>query len=171
MLETLILIVHVAVSIAIIAFVLMQHGKGADAGAAFGSGASQTVFGSQGSGSFLSRTTAILAAVFFVTSLSLAYLAGSTDEVKSVTETVGEMPVNSDTPDMPMIPVEDTPGDVPSVPQSVSAPTGDVPADIPAMDDGAVQAAPNAPEDAPVSDLSEGSDAAPEVDESAPKAE
>ena len=71
--------VHVLVSALIIGLVLMQHGKGADAGAAFGSGASGTVFGASGSASFLSRSTAVLAAVFFVTSLTLAYLSGHRD--------------------------------------------------------------------------------------------
>ena len=65
--------VHVLISALIIGLVLMQHGKGADAGAAFGSGASGTVFGAQGSASFLSRATAILATLFFITSLTLAY--------------------------------------------------------------------------------------------------
>lgn len=64
MLYNILLIVQIIVSVAIIVLVLMQHGKGADAGAAFGSGASGTIFGSQGSGNFLSRTTAILATVF-----------------------------------------------------------------------------------------------------------
>ncbi|WP_080522609.1 preprotein translocase subunit SecG [Methyloprofundus sedimenti] len=73
-----IIIGHVLVGLAVIGLVLMQHGKGADAGAAFGSGSSGTVFGAQGSASFLSRTTAILAAVFFSTSLALAVLSGST---------------------------------------------------------------------------------------------
>ena len=71
-----IIIGHVLVGLAVIGLVLMQHGKGADAGAAFGSGSSGTVFGAQGSASFLSRTTAVLAAVFFTTSLSLAVLSG-----------------------------------------------------------------------------------------------
>ncbi|NOQ13950.1 MAG: preprotein translocase subunit SecG [Methyloprofundus sp.] len=71
-----IIVGHVLVGLAVIGLVLMQHGKGADAGAAFGSGSSGTVFGAQGSASFLSRTTAILAAVFFSTSLALAVLSG-----------------------------------------------------------------------------------------------
>lgn len=71
--QTILLLIHVLIAIAVVGLVLLQHGKGADAGAAFGSGASQTVFGSQGSGSFLTRVTAILATVFFVTSLMLAY--------------------------------------------------------------------------------------------------
>ncbi len=72
-----IIVGHVLVGLAVIGLVLIQHGKGADAGAAFGSGSSGTVFGAQGSASFLSRTTAVLAAVFFSTSLSLAVLSGN----------------------------------------------------------------------------------------------
>lgn len=75
MLETVIIIAHLVVAIAIVGFVLIQQGKGAEAGASFGSGASATVFGAQGTGSFFSRITAILAAVFFATSLGLAYYA------------------------------------------------------------------------------------------------
>ncbi|SMG62363.1 Preprotein translocase SecG subunit [methanotrophic bacterial endosymbiont of Bathymodiolus sp.] len=73
-----IIIGHVLVGLAVIGLVLMQHGKGADAGAAFGSGSSGTVFGAQGSASFLSRSTAVLAAVFFSTSLGLAVMSGKT---------------------------------------------------------------------------------------------
>jgi len=72
---TLALVVHVLVAIGIIGLVLLQHGKGADAGAAFGGGASGSVFGATGSANFLSRATAILAVIFFSTSLGLAYLA------------------------------------------------------------------------------------------------
>ncbi len=75
MLETVIIIVHLVVAIGVVGFVLIQQGKGADAGASFGGGASGTVFGSQGSTNFLSRFTAILAAVFFATSLGLAFYA------------------------------------------------------------------------------------------------
>lgn len=74
---SLLLTVHILVAIVIIGLVLMQHGKGADMGAAFGSGASGSLFGATGSANFLSRTTGILAAVFFATSLSLAYVASS----------------------------------------------------------------------------------------------
>lgn len=70
----LILIVHVMVALVLIGLVLIQHGKGADIGAAFGSGASNTVFGSQGTGSFLFKLTGGLALTFFVTSLSLSYM-------------------------------------------------------------------------------------------------
>src|SRR5262245_63820717 len=73
--ETVILVLHVLTALAICGLVLLQHGKGADVGAAFGSGASGSLFGATGSANFLSRTTAILAAVFFLSSLGLAYLA------------------------------------------------------------------------------------------------
>ena len=72
---TLILIVDVIVALGIIGLVLLQHGKGADVGAAFGSGSSGSLFGATGSANFLSRTTAILAVIFFVTTFILAYLA------------------------------------------------------------------------------------------------
>ena len=72
-----VLVVHILAALGVIGLVLMQHGKGADMGAAFGSGASGSLFGATGSANFLSRTTAVLAAVFFVTSLSLAYLASN----------------------------------------------------------------------------------------------
>jgi preprotein translocase subunit SecG len=73
----LVLTIHVLVGLGVIGLVLMQHGKGADMGAAFGSGASGSLFGSSGSANFLSRTTAVLATVFFITSLGLSYLASS----------------------------------------------------------------------------------------------
>lgn len=73
--ENLIIIGHIVVAIAIIGLVLIQQGKGADAGASFGGGASQTVFGSGGSGNFLTRSTSFLAVAFFATSFSLAYFA------------------------------------------------------------------------------------------------
>ena len=69
------IVVHVLVAIAIIGLVLLQHGKGADMGSGFGGGASGSLFGATGSANFLSRTTAILAALFFVSSLTLAYFA------------------------------------------------------------------------------------------------
>jgi len=72
--ESLLLGLHVVVAVALIGFVLLQHGKGADMGAAFGSGSSGSLFGAAGSANFLSRTTAVLAAVFFVSSLGLTYL-------------------------------------------------------------------------------------------------
>ena len=73
--QKIVLIVHTFIALGIIALVLLQRGKGADAGAAFGAGASGTVFGSRGSGSFFSRATAVLATAFFASSLTLAYLS------------------------------------------------------------------------------------------------
>jgi preprotein translocase subunit SecG len=72
---TSILVVHILMAVAIVGLVLLQHGKGADMGAAFGSGSSGSLFGATGSANFLSRTTAVLAGVFFVTSLGLTWLA------------------------------------------------------------------------------------------------
>lgn len=71
----LVLTVHILVGLSIIGLVLIQHGKGADMGAAFGGGASGSLFGASGSANFLSRTTAVLATVFFLTSLALSYMA------------------------------------------------------------------------------------------------
>jgi preprotein translocase subunit SecG len=80
--ETVVWIIHVLVALSVVGLVLMQHGKGADMGAAFGSGASGSLFGSSGSANFLSRATGILATVFFITSLTLAYFSGT--KTKSV---------------------------------------------------------------------------------------
>ena len=71
--ESAVLVLHVLTAVAVCGFVLLQHGKGADMGAAFGSGSSGSLFGAAGSANFLSRTTAILATVFFVTSVALTY--------------------------------------------------------------------------------------------------
>lgn len=72
-----VIVIHVIVSIALIMIVLLQTGKGADMGAAFGGGSSQTLFGSTGASTFLSKATTVAAVVFMLTSLSLAYVAGS----------------------------------------------------------------------------------------------
>ena len=74
-LQSAVLIGHTLIALAIIGLVLLQRGKGADAGAAFGAGASGTVFGARGSASFFSRATAVLATVFFISSLTLAYMS------------------------------------------------------------------------------------------------
>ncbi|MDO8827997.1 preprotein translocase subunit SecG [Methylophaga sp.] len=107
--DALILGIHVVISLLLVGLILIQHGKGADAGAAFGGGggggASASLFGSQGSASFLSRSSAILATVFFITSLTLAYLAGNTDRVQSVTDSVViEQPVKESPADLPEFP-------------------------------------------------------------------
>ena len=97
---TLILIIDVIVALCIIGLVLLQHGKGADVGAAFGGGSSGSLFGATGSANFLSRTTAILAAVFFLTTFALAYLvtqrprteAGVMDTIKEPQAPVQQVP-------------------------------------------------------------------------------
>ncbi|KKM70792.1 hypothetical protein LCGC14_1437210 [marine sediment metagenome] len=105
-----ILTVHIIVCLSLIGFVLIQHGKGADAGAAFGGGggggASGSLFGSQGSASFLSRTSAILAAIFFITSLTLAYF--SVDRPGKVQSVTDSAPVEQTT--------DKAPADLPELP-------------------------------------------------------
>lgn len=87
--QTIVLSAHTIIALLIIVLVLLQKGKGAEAGAAFGSGASDTVFGAKGSSNFFSRATAILATAFFVSSLSLAYLSSQQADVPdSLLETV-----------------------------------------------------------------------------------
>src|SRR5688572_29941109 len=81
---TFVLVIHVLVAVAIVGLVLLQHGKGADVGAAFGGGASGSVFGSTGSANFLSRATAVLAVVFFLTSMGLTYLSTRKPENRGV---------------------------------------------------------------------------------------
>src|SRR5262245_8153647 len=85
--ETVILVLHVLTALAICGLVLLQHGKGADVGAAFGGGASGSIFGATGSANFLSRATAILAAVFFLSSMGLTYFSGKKTEHKGVMAT------------------------------------------------------------------------------------
>jgi preprotein translocase subunit SecG len=104
----LVLVVHVLVGLGVIGLVLLQHGKGADMGAAFGSGASGSLFGATGSANFLSRTTAVLATIFFLTSLSLSYLAGGRPAApKSVMEGAATAPAEA-------------PGTIPAAPDSKS---------------------------------------------------
>jgi len=125
---TLILIVHVLVALAIIGLVLLQHGKGADVGAAFGSGASGSLFGATGSANFLSRATAILAAVFFLTSLGLTYLAThNTRGGGGVMDTVKDVPAPATSPAAPQGAV---PGATQSAPQgAIQGGTPGAPAD------------------------------------------
>jgi len=91
-----VLIGHTLIALLIIVLVLLQRGKGADAGAAFGAGASGTVFGARGSGSFFSRVTAICAAAFFATSLTLAYLS-SQNSAATPTSLVEDAPLPEET--------------------------------------------------------------------------
>ncbi|MAL97251.1 MAG: preprotein translocase subunit SecG [Alteromonadaceae bacterium] len=96
-LETLVIASHVVVAVGLVAIILMQRGKGADMGAAFGGGASQTVFGSQGSGNFLTKMTTVLGILFFVTSFSLAVFAKQKAEVAEFQgiPTVQQVPQNN----------------------------------------------------------------------------
>ena len=102
-------IAQVLLSIALIALILMQHGKGADAGAAFGSGASASVFGARGSGNFLSKTTGVLATLFFIVCLSLAYVTSNRQITDSISDSVTtieseqQLPVTTENSDLPPV--------------------------------------------------------------------
>jgi len=117
--EILLLVVHVLVGAAVIGLVLLQHGKGADMGAAFGSGSAGSLFGSSGSANFLSRTTAILATVFFVTSLGLTYMGTKHSGGKGVIERTKDVPTQKKATTETAPPAAPT---APAVPPS--APTG-----------------------------------------------
>jgi preprotein translocase subunit SecG len=124
MLQTLLLILHLTLSAAIIALVLLQRGKGADAGAGFGSGASGTVFGARGSSTFFSKSTAVLATLFFVTSLALAYIASHRTSVGAPRSVLDTAPVSAPAAAPATTTTESAPanvGDAPSAP--ASAPT------------------------------------------------
>lgn len=115
--QTALLAIHILVAIGIIGLVLMQHGKGADAGAAFGAGAaggaSGSVFGSKGSTNFLSRSTAILATVFFLTSLSMAYMFRTAEAPSSLMDQKPAKPAVVTTESMPVT-------DAPVVPELIA---------------------------------------------------
>ena len=118
--QTILVISHLFLALGLVGLVLMQHGKGADAGAAFGAGASGTVFGATGAANFLSRATAALATLFFVTSLALAWFAMQTTEQKGLMDSV-EVPVEEAAPEVqipvtPQVPTAQ-PSEVPMVPQ------------------------------------------------------
>jgi preprotein translocase subunit SecG len=124
------LIVQVLVAVGLIGLVMMQQGRGADAGAAFGSGGSGTLFGARGPATLLTRITAVLAAVFFINSVALSYLATQTIERRSVVERF-ETPagpgstsgVVGDIPTEPSAPAAVSPSDVPSAPTDESSGT------------------------------------------------
>ena len=125
--QTILLVLHVMLGLALIAVILLQQGTGATAGAAFGSGASSTVFGARGSASFLTRMTAVLALVFFANSFLLAYLAKDQQGPQSIVEqSLGDIPAVMEQE----IPAED---DVPIVPESEGG-DSDIPP-IPSADD------------------------------------
>jgi len=114
--ETILTVIHLFLAIGLVGLVLIQHGKGADAGAAFGSGASATVFGAQGSANFLSRATAVLATLFFITSLWLAYYAMQTTEQAGLMDNVETAPA-SVVPEVTE-PAVDSDSALPSVPET-----------------------------------------------------
>lgn len=117
--QTILLVLHISLGLALIAIILLQQGAGATAGAAFGSGASSTVFGSRGSASFLTRTTGVLAFVFFANSFFLAYLSGQTITPKSILEQV-EVPavvVDEAEIDLPGLPSGPGDDDLPMIPE------------------------------------------------------
>ena len=113
--QTLLLVLHLLTALAVCGFVLLQHGKGADMGAAFGSGASGSLFGASGSANFLSRTTAILAAMFFLSSLGLTWFAATQTGTKSVVEqgVMDKVPA-SKTVEVPPPPAGAAPGSPPA---------------------------------------------------------
>ena len=124
------LVAYLVVALLLIGFVLIQQGKGADMGASFGSGGSNTVFGSSGSGNFMTRTTAILAGLFFFISLTLGAMTANREsaedewnnlEVPAVTEPAVELPADQDVP----VVEQSTESDVP-----VTQPSDDVPATV-----------------------------------------
>ena len=132
-----VLIGHTLIALLIIVLVLLQRGKGADAGAAFGAGASGTVFGARGSSSFFSRATAVCATAFFVSSLTLAYLSSQAtsapasllEDAPVVEATPEETPaLNEDMPvsDLPVLePAEDATLEATDLPELEEEPAGD----------------------------------------------
>lgn len=121
------IVFHVLVALAIIGLVLLQQGRGADAGAGFGGGASNTVFGARGTASFLSRTTAIMAALFFTTSILLAYLGARQDNKQTdILDTPAVEAPKTDIPQLGNPPVMAPPAksDLPDAPAVPAQPAG-----------------------------------------------
>ena len=123
--ELLILVFHVLVGAAVVGLVLLQHGKGADMGAAFGSGSAGSLFGASGSANFLSRATAILATIFFITSLGLTYLGTNRSESKGVIERSKPVEEQKSAPES--IPPTSVPTPSPAAPEPGGSKAGEVP--------------------------------------------
>ena len=141
-LQTLAVVFHVLIAAGIVGLVLLQRGRGADAGAGFGAGASGTVFGAQGSASFLSRTTAVLATLFFISSLVLSYLFSQGAAPTSVVDRVKtEQPAPA--PTLPSAPLPQLPP--PAAPATSSAPATAPAVPAPAGDATAGQPVPATP--------------------------
>ena len=115
-LHLVLLVFQVVVAASLIGFILIQHGKGADAGAAFGSGASSTVFGSQGSGTFLTKTTAVLAFLFLSNSLLLGYMATQRVEAP-ISLMENEAVVIEEVMETDVPALNTTESDIPSIPE------------------------------------------------------
>lgn len=132
--EKLVLIIHSLAALVIIGLVLLQQGKGAAAGASFGAGASQTVFGSEGSGNFFTRATWVIAFVFFATSFGLAVIAKNQSSVVTqglVVPAVQQAPV-SDVPITSSVPASEVPATAPATPSDVPAGENQAaPSDVP----------------------------------------
>ena len=116
-LQLVLLVFQVVVAVTLIGFILIQHGKGADAGAAFGSGASSTVFGSQGSGNFLTKATAVLAFLFLSNSLLLGYIATQRVDVAPVSLMESEPVVIEEMMPTDIQILNPTESDIPSIPK------------------------------------------------------
>lgn len=119
--HSVVLVAHVIIALLIIALVLIQKGKGAEAGAAFGAGASGTVFGARGSSSFMSRATGILATAFFASSLTLAYMSTQRGGPSSLLDTVKES-TQIEVPGASLTPDPDAADELPALPDSTPAP-------------------------------------------------
>jgi len=119
---TFIVVVQVLAAVGVIGLVLIQHGKGADAGAAFGSGASGTVFGARGSANFLTRATALCATVFFLASLSLAYLVQGRKADGSVVDALAPTATAPAKPAAPAVPDAQVPAAAAPAPDEKKAP-------------------------------------------------
>ncbi|MDY6953078.1 MAG: preprotein translocase subunit SecG [Thermodesulfobacteriota bacterium] len=125
--STLIILIHVIVSVALILIVLLQTGKGADMGAAFGGGSSQTLFGSTGASSFLTKMTTLAAIVFMLTSLTLAYFSGGRRASSIMSDA---LPVAEEAQDVPM-PPESPVASGHEAPAAIPAPEAEQPAPEP----------------------------------------
>jgi len=134
--ESVIIFVHVIAAIAITGLVLIQQGKGADMGASFGSGASQTIFGSSGSGNVLSKSTSIMAVVFFITSLGLAVVARQQANmsvqdsglIENLDEISTQVPVATQTADeIPVVTEELPESDIPLFEEAEDSSVVDIP--------------------------------------------
>jgi len=122
MLQTIVLVAHVGIALLIIGLVLLQRGKGADAGTGFGAGASGTVFGARGAATFFSRMTGVLATLFFVTSLALAYLATQQTAPRSLLESA---PAQQSAVPPPAAETPPAASEVPSLPNETPAEPAD----------------------------------------------